>query len=184
MQALADLLARQALGLAHEQTRPIPIRQALQRTAHQVSPFAAQDFAFGIVAVAAQQRRIGDRVVSRRAAGAFERLPAHELAPAELVDAGVARDAEQPGLDLQRDRRTPVPGPLSLLPRGQRQVVAVVRIAHEALNLAEHGGVVRRECFLDGHWFAARLGHELSLVGLGSAHTPTIEGFDYSNVNL
>ena len=48
-------------------------------------------------------------------------------------------------------------GRLRLFPGRQGQVVAVVGIAHETLDLTEHGGVMRRECFLDGHRLTPRL---------------------------
>src|SRR5450432_1585993 len=89
---------------------------------------------------------------------ALERLPADQLASAELVDARVAGDAEQPGLDFDGNRGPPVPRPLGLFPGREGQIVTIVRVAHEALDLAEHGGIVHRKRVFDGDWLAARLG--------------------------
>src|SRR5438874_11600174 len=130
------------------------------------------------MAVTAEQRGGRDRlgITRRRAAGAFEWLPAHELAPPQLVNTGITGDAEQPGFDFKSDGRSAIPGTLRLLPRGQRQVITVVRITHKSLDLSEHGGIVRGERFFDGDRIAARLGHKL---GLGCAHSPTIGAGGY-----
>src|SRR5438067_5878509 len=131
--------------------------------------------------VAAEQGGGRDRRLARLTASALEGFPADQLAAPQLVDAGVTRDAEQPGLDLQRDGRASVPGALSLFPGRQGQVVGVVWIAHQALDLTEDRGVVRCERVLDSDRVAADLGLE---HGLGSAHSPTIGGLDYSRFKL
>ena len=99
------------------------------------------------------------RLARSGVARALEWLPAHQLAAAEFVDAGVASNAKQPRLDFECDRRATVPGALGLFPGGKGQVVTVVGITHESLDLAEDGGIVRGERFFDGDRIAARLGH-------------------------
>src|SRR5262249_39766311 len=83
---------------------------------------------------------------------------------------------EEPRLDLQSRDWSAIPGLVRLLPGGERQVVAIIRIAHQTLNLAEHGGVVRREGFFDCDRVVAHGGRRR---GLGSAHESTLGGVDY-----
>src|SRR5438874_13768982 len=96
------------------------MREPPQGLAHQLGAFAAQHFALWVVAVAGQQCRGSDRsfavLVACTSAGPFERLPTHELAAAQLIDAGVARNAEQPGLDFQGNGWASIPRALSFLP--------------------------------------------------------------------
>src|SRR5260370_10204307 len=108
--------------------------------------------------------------------GAPEARPADQLAAAQLVDTGIARDAEQPRLDLQCHWRTPVPRALRLFPGGQGQIVTIVGVAHQALDLTEDSRVVRSKPVFDEQWIAV---HRGQLAGLGSAHVSTLEGVHY-----
>jgi hypothetical protein len=113
MQPGADLVAREALGFAEQQTRAVPGRQPAQGGADELRAFAAQGFALGVVGVAAQEcggRDGGFAVVADCTAAAFQGFPAHQLAAAQLGDAGVSCEAEEPGLDFEGDRRAAVPG--------------------------------------------------------------------------
>src|SRR5260370_14593834 len=98
--------------------------------------------------------------------GAPEARPADQLAAAQLVDTGIAGNAEQPRLDFQRDWRTPVPRALRLFPGGQGQIVTIVGVAHQALDLTEDSRVVRSKRVLDEQWIPVQRG---PLAGLGGA---------------
>src|SRR5260370_40193170 len=111
--------------------------------------------------------------------GAPEARPADQLAAAQLVDTGIARNAEQPRLDLQRDWRTPVPRTLRLFPCGQGQIVTIVGVAHQALDLTEDNGVVRSKRVFDEEWIAVQRGQ---LAGLGGSHNSAFEGANSAEI--